>query len=501
MRALRGGTLEKVTELMVPAFLGGYARHISTFVSTHPAFSTAQCFLDLLLTGSFPPARPDCIRVYSTSGGLHPYNDQGDTPHDQMKQTLTSVWGRWPHQIRHLGQPLLNPWLIVRQAFVEVSFPAANLVSLTQTLRLEQERPESSEAGLEDPPPQLLSTPVPLEGPVLGPDPAPAELVPEPVSPPPAPPPDLGQAPAPPSAPGPPHELEPAGPPAPPPRPHTPGAVTTKPLVREEKQNILTFPPRLVAEQLTGMDVELFKQVLPHQCLGSVWPPKNKPGRQHRAHTVSATITQYNSLVSCVVTTCLGDPSMKARDRAKVVEHWIKVAQECKTLGNMASLHAIVSAFRSVPLHRLKKTWEKVSRRSTVMLRKLFQDVDGMTTKQLRNIEPRLEKRPSRFATLLMHLRGALKRPQKKRVPFLGLYVSDLGMLHTAIQDYPEGHVKHLAKKRKELKVLEEIVLLQQAAQLYSIEPEERFGAWFWALERLSEKESYTLSCQLEPRS
>ncbi|XP_028370126.2 ral guanine nucleotide dissociation stimulator-like [Phyllostomus discolor] len=100
-----------------------------------------------------------------------------------------------------------------------------------------------------------------------------------------------------------------------------------------------------------------------------------------------------------------------------------------------------------------------------------------------------------------MHLRGALKRPQKKCVPFLGIYVSDLGMLHTAIQDYPEGHVKHLAKKRKELKVLEEIVLLQQAAQLYSIEPEERFGAWFWALERLSEKESYTLSCQLEPRS
>ena len=41
----------------------------------------------------------------------------------------------------------------------------------------------------------------------------------------------------------------------------------------------------------------------------------------------------------------------------------------------------------------------------------------------------------------------------------------------------------------QELTVLEEIVLLQQAAQLYSIEPEEQFRAWFWALERLSEKE------------
>ena len=41
----------------------------------------------------------------------------------------------------------------------------------------------------------------------------------------------------------------------------------------------------------------------------------------------------------------------------------------------------------------------------------------------------------------------------------------------------------------QELTVLEEIVLLQQAAQLYSIEPEEQCRAWFWALERLSEKE------------
>ena len=41
----------------------------------------------------------------------------------------------------------------------------------------------------------------------------------------------------------------------------------------------------------------------------------------------------------------------------------------------------------------------------------------------------------------------------------------------------------------QELTVLEEIVLLQQAAQLYSIEPEEQCRAWFWVLERLSEKE------------
>lgn len=41
----------------------------------------------------------------------------------------------------------------------------------------------------------------------------------------------------------------------------------------------------------------------------------------------------------------------------------------------------------------------------------------------------------------------------------------------------------------QEQKIMEKIVLLQEAAEKYQIEPEERFGAWFWALEQLSEKE------------
>lgn len=69
--------------------------------------------------------------------------------------------------------------------------------------------------------------------------------------------------------------------------------------------------------------------MLPHQCLGSVWSQRDKPGKEHLASTVRATVTQLNRVATCVITTCLGDPSMRARDRAKVVEHWIKVARVC----------------------------------------------------------------------------------------------------------------------------------------------------------------------------
>ncbi len=35
--------------------------------------------------------------------------------------------------------------------------------------------------------------------------------------------------------------------------------------------DFLEIPVDLFAQQLTKMDYELFKRVIPHQCLGSVW--------------------------------------------------------------------------------------------------------------------------------------------------------------------------------------------------------------------------------------
>ncbi|XP_048071852.1 ral guanine nucleotide dissociation stimulator-like isoform X1 [Ursus arctos] len=137
--------------------------------------------------------------------------------------------------------------------------------------------------------------------------------------------------------------------------------VTPKNQLREENPD-LDFPSRLVTEQLTYMDAELFKKLLPHQCLGSVWSKHNKPGSEHLAPTVWATVAQFNGVSECVITTCLGNPSMTARDRAMVVEHWIKVAKACQILQNYYSLNAIVSALQTVSIYHLKKTWEKVSR-------------------------------------------------------------------------------------------------------------------------------------------
>lgn len=69
--------------------------------------------------------------------------------------------------------------------------------------------------------------------------------------------------------------------------------------------------------------------MVPYHCLGSIWSQRDKKGKEHLAPTIRATVTQFNNVANCVITTCLGDRSMKASDRARVVEHWVEVARVC----------------------------------------------------------------------------------------------------------------------------------------------------------------------------
>ncbi|XP_026549787.1 ral guanine nucleotide dissociation stimulator-like [Notechis scutatus] len=118
----------------------------------------------------------------------------------------------------------------------------------------------------------------------------------------------------------------------------------------------------MAAEQFTLMDAELFKKVVPYHCLGCIWSQRDKKGKEHLAPSIRATVSQFNSVTNCVIATCLGDRMLKPQQRAKVVERWVEVARECRILKNFSSLRAILSALQCNAVHRLKKTWDEVSR-------------------------------------------------------------------------------------------------------------------------------------------
>ena len=73
----------------------------------------------------------------------------------------------------------------------------------------------------------------------------------------------------------------------------------------------------------------LFKKVVPHHCLGSVWSQRDKKENKQAAPTVRATITQFNAVAGCVVSTILRQRQLRPHLRARVIQRWIDVAQVC----------------------------------------------------------------------------------------------------------------------------------------------------------------------------
>uniref|UniRef100_A0A452INH8 Ral guanine nucleotide dissociation stimulator n=1 Tax=Gopherus agassizii TaxID=38772 RepID=A0A452INH8_9SAUR len=276
----------------------------------------------------------------------------------------------------------------------------------------------------------------------------------------------------------------------------------------EEKPDFLAFSQEMVAEQFTLMDAELFKKVVPYHCLGCIWSQRDKKGKEHLAPTIRATVSQFNSVTNCVIATCLGDRSLKPQQRAKVVERWIEVARECRILKNFSSLRAILSALQCNAVHRLKKTWDEVSResfRTFHELSEIFSDENNHSLSR----ELLIKEGTSKFATLEINPKRAQKRQQQQRemgvmqgtIPYLGTFLTDLVMLDTAMKDFLDGGLINFEKRRKEFEVIAQIKLLQSACNNYSFTQEDGFVEWFHGVERLSEAESYSLSCEIEPLS
>ncbi|XP_059496988.1 ral guanine nucleotide dissociation stimulator-like 1 [Stegostoma tigrinum] len=97
--------------------------------------------------------------------------------------------------------------------------------------------------------------------------------------------------------------------------------------IEQVDEKLLSYPSRFIAEQLTFMDTDLFVKLVPSQCLGSIWSQQGKKEKQHLLSTVQATITQFNNVRKFVTSTILKPQQQKPRQRAKIIEKWIDVAQ------------------------------------------------------------------------------------------------------------------------------------------------------------------------------
>ncbi|KAH0630714.1 hypothetical protein JD844_014010 [Phrynosoma platyrhinos] len=72
---------------------------------------------------------------------------------------------------------------------------------------------------------------------------------------------------------------------------------------------------------------DLFLRLVPHECLGSLWSQRDKKGHEGACPTVRATVAQFNLVAKAVVFSCLWDTGLRAAQRARLLEKWIRVAE------------------------------------------------------------------------------------------------------------------------------------------------------------------------------
>ncbi|KAK1801271.1 hypothetical protein P4O66_022673, partial [Electrophorus voltai] len=314
----------------------------------------------------------------------------------------------------------------------------------------------------------------------------------------------------------------------------------------ELQEDFLSFSADLVAEQLTYMDAVLFKKVVPHHCLGSVWSQRDKKENKQAAPSVRATIAQFNAVAACVVSTVLRPRCLRPHLRSRIVQRWIDVAQECRIRKNFSSLKAIVSALQSNPIYRLKRTWASVHklvitpyplcqwdppppqglfitpplrssslffrRRDSMQMFEELSDIFSDHNNYLTSRELLMREGTSKFASLDNGVKEHQKRSQKKlqlqkeagdmqgTIPYLGTFLTDLTMLDTALPDLVEGGLINFEKRRREFEVIAQIKLLQSACNSYCLSPDSAFLRWFRNQPQHTEEERETSSVAVGQR-
>ncbi|KAF6365176.1 ral guanine nucleotide dissociation stimulator like 2 [Rhinolophus ferrumequinum] len=250
--------------------------------------------------------------------------------------------------------------------------------------------------------------------------------------------------------------------------------------------DVLVFLADHLAEQLTLLDAELFLNLIPSQCLGGLWGHRDRPGHSHLCPSVRATVTQFNKVAGAVVSSVLGATStgeepgevtirpLRPPQRARLLEKWIRVAEECRLLRNFSSVYAVVSALQSSPIHRLRAAWGEAARDSLRVfssLCQIFSEEDNYSQSRellLQEVKVRPSLEPNSKKALKSGSRGG------------------------------NGYI-NFDKRRKEFAVLSELRRLQNECRGYDLRPDPDIQQWLQGLRPLTEAQSHRVSCEVEP--
>lgn len=194
-----------------------------------------------------------------------------------------------------------------------------------------------------------------------------------------------------------------------------------------------------LARQMTLWDHEMYTNIKASELLRQAW---NKPHLRYRSPNVLEMIERFNSISSWVVG-CVVRPET-AKERARIFERFVLLAQQLRVLKNFNGMNAILSGLGSSAVFRLQ------------------------TTKEL--LSARLVKKYDKLQALMsssgnfQNYRNALRAAGHPAVPYLGNYLSALVFIEEGNPDFvnagsPEAprQLINFKKRRLVSRVIEEM--------------------------------------------
>uniref|UniRef100_A0A8C5B9V5 RasGEF domain family, member 1Bb n=1 Tax=Gadus morhua TaxID=8049 RepID=A0A8C5B9V5_GADMO len=213
--------------------------------------------------------------------------------------------------------------------------------------------------------------------------------------------------------------------------------------------------PFVLAQQLTHIELDRLSFIGPEEFIQTFAlkdPLENHKGffRKRKTSNLEAYVNWFNRLSYLVATEiCL---PVKKKHRARAIEFFIDVAQECFNIGNFNSLMAIITGMNMSPVSRLKKTWSKVN------------------TDKFDILEHQMDP-SSNFSNYRTALRGATQRSETAHssqerivIPFFSLLIKDIYFLNEGCASrLTTGHINfeklwELAKQVSEFLVWRQVV-------------------------------------------
>ncbi|RCK65875.1 Cell division control protein 25 [Candida viswanathii] len=235
-----------------------------------------------------------------------------------------------------------------------------------------------------------------------------------------------------------------------------------------------------LARQLTLREFKLYCKITKYACLAKVWGKKS--GLHESIDSITQFIKASNQLTNFVGYMILRKAEPKKR--VQVIRYFIQVADKCRQYNNFSSMTAIISALYSLPIHRLKKTWE-------------YMNGDALSHLQNMNKLMNLSRNFNEYRDVLKFVGS------EPCVPFFGVYLSDLTFVFHGNPDYLYNRTRQVnfAKRAKTAEIVAGIDRFKTTGYNFQEVPAVQGFLDQWFDKSPTIDEQYQISLTLEPRT